>query len=329
MSFWKRFRYRLEWLGLAFLATSIPLLPRRGAHVLANGLGTIGYRLDARGRRNARQNLRAVYDNEKSEEEIVAIIKGAFRAFARTVIDQFWSRRLNQENYEKFCRIELDDSAAMEKARETGAIWVTPHYSNFEWVALVMGFRDYKFTIVAQDFKNPHLTKIFSDNREISGHEVISSNRALIRLLKNLKSGGNAAFLTDLTVKPSKAATAIKCFDYKTCVTAIHAELTNRTGLPVIPGICIPQDDGTYLIKGFAPLEFSDNATPQEISQACWDQFEPHIRENPAPWLWMYKHWRYRPKYDANAGQYPDYAGESGHFEKVNARAFPEAEKAE
>ena len=40
---------------------------------------------------------------------------------------------------------------------------------------------------------------------------------------------------------------------------------------------------------------FPADASFQEMAQACWDQFEPFVRANPAPWLWMYKHWRYRP----------------------------------
>ncbi|NNE90780.1 MAG: lysophospholipid acyltransferase family protein [Verrucomicrobiales bacterium] len=321
MSLWKRIRYRIEWFGLAFLATMIPLLPRRGAHGLANLLGSIGFRVDYRGRRTARQNLRAVYGDEKSEAEIVAIAKNSYKNFGRTVVDQFWSRRLKAENYETFLEIEMDDPDAIESARETGAIWVTPHYSNFEWIALIMGFRGYRFTIIAQDFKNPHLTKIFQENREVSGHQVIPQKRALIRLLKNLKSGGHAAFLTDLNIKPSKAATVINVFGFKTCVTALHAELMKRTGLPVIPGICIPKGDGTYIMRGFPPLEIGENDTEQEIAQACWDCFEPYLRENPDPWLWMYKHWRYLPEDEkGGANRYPGYAQPSPHFRKLEQR---------
>jgi len=205
-------------------------------------------------------------------------------------------------------------------AKETGAIWVTPHYSNFEWTALVMGFQDYEFTIVAQDFKNPHLTDLFRRNREISGHQVIPQQRALLKLMRNLKNRGHAAFLTDLNIRPSKAATIINVFGHETSVTAIHAELMRRTGLPVIPGMAIPQDDGSYLIRGFPALKFDSEATDQEIAQTCWDAFEQIIRENPAPWLWMYKHWRYRP---AEGGEnYPEYARPNRDFEKMRARIF-------
>lgn len=319
MSIWKKIRYRVEWLGLAWLYFSIPLLPRTAIRAIGRGLGSAAFRFDKRGRTTALENLSLVFGEEKSPVEIERIAKDSYRSFALTVMDQFWSRRLKRENYEQLCHVTMHDEEAVELAREEGAIWVTPHYSNFEWIALIMGFRDYKFTIVAQDFKNPSLTSLYKKNREVSGHEVIPQRGAIMRLMKNLKRGGHAAFLTDLTIVPSKPATVIECFGRKTCVTAIHAELMKRTGLPVIPGICIPRDDGTYDVRGFAALHFGPEDNEQTIAQACWDVFEPVIRENPAPWLWMYKHWRYLPE-DAEVA-YPSYANQSKRFEEVCARA--------
>jgi len=60
-NFFKTLRYRLEWFGLALLAWLIPLLPRRGAHWLGQGLGAVAYLADYRGRGTAVENLRAVY----------------------------------------------------------------------------------------------------------------------------------------------------------------------------------------------------------------------------------------------------------------------------
>jgi len=65
-------------------------------------------------------------------------------------------------------------------------------------------------------------------------------------------------------------------------------------------------------------LENTAGMTHQRIAQACWDSFEPYVRRNPAPWLWMYKHWRYRP---ANADRpYPFYAHVSRRFEEILLR---------
>ncbi|MEO0415649.1 MAG: hypothetical protein AAF226_11935, partial [Verrucomicrobiota bacterium] len=199
MSKWKKVRHKLEYLALSTLAGSIPLLTRKAAQRLGVGLGNLGYKFDKRGKSISLANLKMVFGDEKSPEELETIARESYQYFARTVIDQLWSSRLTEENYQNYMKIEASDMAAIEAARETGAIWVTPHYSNFEWISLIMGFRGYKFTVVAQDFKNPALTAIYRKNREVSGHEVIPQQRALIKLLRALKNKGNAAFLTDLT----------------------------------------------------------------------------------------------------------------------------------
>ena len=253
-SFWKTIRYRIEWLALLTISRLIPLLPRPVLLRFSRALAAIAHCVDKRGRTTAMQNLRAVFPfSEKSDADLRRIVRRSYRLFAQSMADLFWSRRLTKDNYQNYVDYEFEDKESIEQARETGAIWVTPHYSNFEWIAFCMGFRGYPFCIIAEDFKNPLLTSIFSESRERSGHTIIPQQRAMIRLLKHLKSGGHAAFLPDLTVKPGQAATLIDCFGLKTCVTLLHAMLAQRTGLPVIPGICIPRDDGTYLLRGFAP----------------------------------------------------------------------------
>ena len=311
-------RYKLEWFGVQMLYTLIPLLPRKIAHGISQWLGLLGFAADKRGRNTAIENFALIFGKEKTDAEIRELAKRSYQSFTQTVVDQFWSKRLNPENIDSYCSIETEDWDTINEAKKTGAIWVTPHYSNFEWLALSMGFRGYSFTIVAQDFKNESLTEIYKRNREVSGHKVISQRGALRQLLKGLQNKGNAAFLTDLTIPPSKAATIIECFGRKTSVTSIHAELMKRTGLPVIPGICIPRDDGSYVFKGFKALKFGPEDNEQTIAQACWNIFEPHIRENPAPWLWMYKHWRYLPKGEED--RYPSYARQNQQFDEACER---------
>ncbi len=324
---WKRFRYRLEWLGVWLLSTLIPLLPRAITRRVAKALGTAAYFLDGRGRETALENLRVVFGEKYGEKERRQIACKSFQWFTQTMVDQFWSPRLNSGNVDKYVRLELENPEAVANAKDSGAIWITPHYGNFEWTSLIMGLRGYSFLVLMQDFKNPHLSAIFRRNREKSGHEVISQEKSMLRLFKRLKQGGHAAFLPDLTVKPGDAATVIDCLGHKACVTVLHATLMRKARMPVIPGLSIPQEDGTYLIKGFHPLELKPGATDQELAQACWDVFEPYIRENPAPWLWMYKHWRFRPR--EGGERYPAYAQYSKKFDKMEKRLAREAAEAE
>ncbi|MCF6312085.1 MAG: lysophospholipid acyltransferase family protein [Verrucomicrobiales bacterium] len=322
----KQIRYRIEWLAIKFLKATMPLLPRRGILYLANTLGYLAYWADSKGRHTAHANLDAALAQTHDQEQRTVIAKQAYKIFARTMLDQFWSSRLTAENYLDFVELEIEDPEAFELAKKTGAIWVTPHYGNFEWTSLIMGFQDCPFTVVAQDFKNPLLTDLFKANREVSGHQVISQRGAMLRLFKALKKGGHAAFLTDLTIAPGRSATIINCFGLKTCVTALHAGLQQRTQLPIIPGFAIPLDNGNYRIKALSPIQLDAQATEQEISQACWDAFEKYMIDNPAPWLWMYKHWRYRPA--ENADHYPPYSRRSSKFDKLEQRLAEENQQA-
>ncbi len=319
MSFGKKVRYQLEWLVVKWMSVVIPFWPRGMMQAIGGAVGSLAYYCDKRGRQTAIENLTCIFGDEKSDREIKVIAKDSYRSFAKVVMDQFWSPRLNKDNYTDICTLEIEDEEAFEAIKKTGGIFVTPHYSNFEWIAMTTGFLGLKFTIVARDFNNKKLTPIYRKNREMSGHTVISQRGALLRLLKNLKRGGFAAFLSDLTIRPSKAATVIECFGRKVSVTAIHADLMRRTGLPMIAGICKPQPDGRYIFVALKAFEFSEDDTPQTIAQACWDAFEPHIRENPAPWLWMYKHFRYLPK-DADPSKYPSYAKPRKTFDEMEER---------
>ena len=312
----KQFRYAIEAALVRGVAWAIPKLPRRAVLSLADALGSAAYVFDARGRATGLANLRAAMAQGHLDEAAPEpLLKRSYRFFARSMCDLFWAPRLTAENHSRYIQVEFEDRAAFEKAAKKGAIWVTPHYGNFEWISLMMGYRDLPFTLVAQDFKNPALTEIFTRAREVSGHKVIPSQRAMVRLLKALKSGDHAAFLTDLTVAPDSAAVPVRCFGMLTCVTGLHAFLADRTGSVIVPGYSVPCEDGTFVKKILTPFTVKKGASLAEVAQQCWDVFEPAMREFPEPWLWMYKHWRYLPEGEQDQG-YPAYANRSKKFDK-------------
>ena len=112
----KQIRYRIEWLAIKFLTVAVPLLPRKVMLWFANGLGSIAYRVDSEGRHTALANLSAVFGNSHDEGQQQAIAKQAYRDFARTMLDQFWSSRLTSENYLNYIEVHLEDPEAIAKA---------------------------------------------------------------------------------------------------------------------------------------------------------------------------------------------------------------------
>ena len=313
--FWKRLRHRAEWLLVRLGAILTPLFPRRMVDAIGSSFGWFASLADREGRRVALSNLEHVFGPAFTPAERKKIVRQSYRHFARAMTDLFWSPRLNARNFSEL--IEFSGLEQWTAALEEGkpVIWGCHHFSNFEWMATSVGLSGRRSVIMAQEFKNPMLDATFIALREWGGHRVVTRQGSLLHLYRALRRGERVAIFADLTISAKIPSVVIDCFGMKRCVSFAQAWLHQRTGAPIINAHMEPLPDGRYRLVFHPPLNLPPGASAREIAQACWDQFEPVIRKNPAPWMWMYKHWRYRPE-GADPNSYPFYANVSPHFEK-------------
>lgn len=317
---WKRFRYKIEWLALSAAAKSVPLLSRKVCFGLAQFLGALTSILDRQGRRVALSNLETAFGDQLSILQRKRIVRGSYQHFARTMLDFLWSPRLTAENFSRYIEVQNFDETERAGGPERNVIIACYHYSNFEWLGLVGGFLGFFTTVITQEFKNSSLDAIFKKIREQTGHVTIPRERGIIRLYKTLRRKGRTALLVDLTVPPRQGAVAIECFGLKTSVTSAHAWLHEQTGTAIVPAHCEPLPGGRYRVIVHPKIENTAGMNHQQIAQACWNSFEPYVRRNPAPWLWMYKHWRYFPASPDRV--YPFYAQFSPEFDALVREAM-------
>ena len=317
---WKSFRYRLEWLAVKGAGSVVPLLSHKMCARLGKLIGRIAFAVDGRNRRVALSNLEAAFGERFSPVEREAIARESYIQFARTVLDLFWTPALTSDNFWNYAEFANLERLRAEIAPSGRCIFAVFHYGNFEWLSPAVAWAGMTTNVVTQEFKNPFLDQIFQRLREHAGHTSVPRNKAIVRLYKTLrKQNGRAALLVDTTLAAHHPTVAINCFGLKTIVTVAHAWLYEKSGAPLIPIYCEPLPDGRWRIVSQSKIEVPAGATHQEIAQLCWDSFEPVVRRNPAPWLWMYKHWRYKPVAAGRA--YPFYAQESPFFEQIASRA--------
>ena len=314
-SAWKSLRHKLEWLGLRLLASIIPKLPRPFVVQFGRTAGSIAAYLDWPGRRVALSNLSAAFRDRFSAAERARITRRSYEQFAGTMIDLLWSPRVTAKNYRRLIDFVGWDEFARTVGPTGPCIIATCHYGNFEWFSLAAGYAGLRGTIISQEFKNSRLDPIFNQLRQQSGHQMVPREGAIVKLYKTLRRGGSVAILVDLTLHPRQPTVAIDCFGMKMSVTFAHAWLHRRTGLPIVPVHQEPLPGGRCRVVFHPKLEIPPEATDQQIAQLCWDQFEPIVRRDPAPWLWMYKYWRYRPT-DASR-DYPFYAETRPRFDEL------------
>jgi len=316
MSRWKHLRHRLEQRGVELLARWIPRLSRERCLRLANGLGAAAYLLDARGRGVALGNLECAFGERLTREQREEVARASYRNFLRTMLDLFWAQNLSPENWRTWMQVEGFEELRGRLEREgRGTIFLCVHQGNWEWASLACGYLGFGNVVVAENFKNPLLTATFSRLREHSGQTIIPQENSLLRMLKLVKRRGATGMLIDLSLRPTQAATVIEGFGMKMCVPLLHAVLAQRANALLVPVETQPQPDGTCRVIAHPGVEFPAGASLAEIAQRCWDALAPALRQQPELWLWPYKHFRYRPR--AAEREYPEYANESGKFEKL------------
>jgi lauroyl/myristoyl acyltransferase len=315
---WKEIRYRLEWLGLLLATKIVSIVPRKACFYWANFAGLLAARLDRAGRRVALSNLEAAFGERFSPRERSRLADQSYQHLSRTMLNLLWSPRLTQKNFRRWFEVVGLDEALAEIGPNKSYIIITIHYGDFEGAAQAMGFAGCPLLILAQEFKNSRLDPIIAGLRRHSGHETTSREGGIIRMFKALKRGRPIGILSDLTLRPVQPSVVIDCFGLKTCVTYAHAWLNRKTDAPIVPLLCEHLPGGRCRLTVQKKLETPPGATEAEIAQACWDRFEPIIRTNPAPWLWMYKQWRYKPS-DADR-PYPFYSNTSYYFDQLLAK---------
>lgn len=319
-----RMRYRIEWAALRSAEIIIPLLPLRLVRLAAQGIGSLTWLLDARGRRVIRENLRLALGATQGEKARRRIERENYRSFARTFLELFWGKRLKAKDWEEYFTLKFDSPEAEAVASAGRCIFATAHCGNFEWLSLGRALKFGPSMIIAQDFKNPPLTAIFRRLRSQGGQIIIPQEGAMLKLFRHLKKGGSAAALVDLNTPPDQSATVIRRFGMWSSISVLHVALAARTGLPVVPALALPGEGGKWELRFFDPIYVSAETSLQTAAQQCWDSIEPVLRQHSEQWMWLYKHWRFLPPGE-NPALYPDYANHSNTFKRLFFKARAES----
>lgn len=320
--FWKGYRYELELLGCRILERAVPLLSRRGCVAVGQVLGMLAYWLDGRGRPVALANIEAALGDALTPEERRSVVRMSYQNFVNTMLALFWSRRITSEIFRDLVE-PVGFEALFERAdaEGRGIVFILAHQGNWEWASLAVEELGRKAHIVAEDFKNPLLTELFSALRSRGHHKIIAQGQSFLKLLRTVLRGEYAALLGDLTFPPGGASVVVRAFEtggraLDLCATRLPAVLGKRGGALVVPVLTEPLCGGRLRVKVQPPLD-AKGLTERELSQKLWAVFEAHIRERPELWLWAYKHFRFRPVHPEKS--YPPYAAETPVLEDMRA----------
>jgi len=315
----------VEALILELLAATVPLLSRTMLVRIANTLGWMAFHLAVSERRIALTNLDIAFGSTKSPEEKRRIARSAFQNFARSFLGLFWTKRLTKETLDQIVEIGPDNLRMLQdaQARGKGIIFVTFHFGEWEMLGVATGLLGFPVTIVMEQLRNPHLTRIFERLRGHGVNHIILQRHAMTKLLKTLKRGGNVALLIDLNAVPSRGGIWLDFFGKPVFGFSGAAALAQHTGAAIITAVGHPLPDGR--IRAVYGPEIPCATTGDEeadlrvTSQQCLRFCEELIRREPERWLWFYRRWKFRPT--TEPGDYPYYSRWIGEVRPARAQA--------
>lgn len=274
--------------GLLLLAARVlPLIPLRWAYRLADLAGLLAFYLVPPARRGICANLAVVTGLPEGSAAVRGLARKAFANDAKNWIDTLRIRRVRHGEVERSLRLEGWERVVEALQAGKGAIIVTMHLGNFDLVGQVVTERGYRLVVPVERMRPAVLFRRLTEARESRGIKLVPTRQAPREMLHTLRDGGIVGLAGDRG--PAKGSVMVSLCGRPARLPRAAAALARRTGAPVLLGVGIRQDDGTYLGFVRGPLEMvrTDQAERDERInvQRIAHAMEEFLQRFPEQWL--------------------------------------------
>jgi len=248
----------------------------------------------------ARTNLDLAFGNQFSDAEKDRIGERSFGSFIRCMLDAAaMIPTMNQHNWQSLVQIPQADIDTLDGhfARGKGVLVMFSHYGNWELMGAAMPFicGEHQVHVVAKrqsDWSNP----LIENFRTTTGNKVIYKEGAVRATLRALKNNQLVGLSIDQNFT---GGIFVPFFGTKAGTVDTLGALARASGAPIVPLVCVPNEDGSYtgrLLPAIEPVKTADKkGDVYRITENCCAVLEEIIRQKPEMWLWGHKRWKSRP----------------------------------
>lgn len=281
----------VEW---ALIRAVLPLaaLPPRGRSAASWVAAFLAYDL-ARVRRSVvHSNLRRALGLQGRALRRVA--RGAYHHLALVALEVAVAARTSPEVMASVCRVEGEEHLRNLREEGRGAILVSGHLGNWEYLGLSLAVRGYPLTAVAARVRNARLHRWLTQLRARYGASLIPMGRgAVSACVDALRRGSFLMLLVDQDAR--RGGVFVDFFGIPASTHAGAAVLSLRTQAPMVPCRAVRTGGGyvTHVLPPLPPVRTLGEVTVrmQEVTSIL----EAWIREDPPSWLWLHRRFKTSP----------------------------------
>jgi KDO2-lipid IV(A) lauroyltransferase len=282
---------------LKITAYVIGHMPRALVLFLGRALGALAYRVDARHRARAMENLERAFGPGLGGAEMRRVCRGVFTNLATNALEFMRMPWLGSADLAGYVECEGLDNLRRALSRGKGAIILTAHFGNWELLAAFFGLSGFSTDIVARELDSPLAERFVTWARTRCGNRVISKRGAMRRLLMVLGDNGIVTILLDQNVMRSEGV-FVDFFGSPACTNKGPALLASASGAAVVPTFIMRAGAGHRLVIGEELTLASTGDRERDVVENTAKftmVIERIIRERPEEWFWVHRRWKTRP----------------------------------
>jgi KDO2-lipid IV(A) lauroyltransferase len=291
----KRIGDFFEYIIFIVLGWLFRLLPLKISVSIGGILGGLIYYIDSKHRKIAFNNLKESF-KEKSDKEIISIIKKLYKNIGKSFVEFVSLPKLNKERLLKLVKIEGKENLENAISKGKGVIVIVSHFGNWELVGAVYPLFG-PSSAVAFPQSNKWVDKLINKYRRATGLKILYTGNAIKDLIRSLRKKEIIGLLADQDA--GGEGVFVEFFGRYASTHKGPVVLSLKTGAPVILTFLIREKDNTHRLvieKEIDIVKTNNFEEDVKVNTTKWVKIlEDYIRKYPEQWFWVHRRWKTKP----------------------------------
>lgn len=285
-------RYRTGEYALRSFMVLLPWIPYRWLEVSTSGLARLAFMLMWQYRRRMEESVaRALGERISDPAERKALVRRAWKNFARGILDTMAVMHMSKERTAEFIAMEGEEHLKNALAKGKGVIALSAHLGAFTLIGARLAASGYSFSVVVKHPPDDRFAKVMNDLRAQIGVSTISARprqEAVRGILKALRKNGIVLVIAD-EFKSGGVDTSF--LGQKAAAPRGPGSLALRTGAVTLPMFAPREPDGSVVLRIGPEMELVRNsdveASVAETTKLFTHCIEEAIFRFPDQWNWL------------------------------------------
>jgi KDO2-lipid IV(A) lauroyltransferase len=294
---WEAVGEKLTFIFVPPLIVCIQLMPLSWVYLLGRGLARIADIFPGRRKKIALANLRLVFGQRKSEEELAAIYKQCLTRTLTSFLEAMKFVNLPPIVAKGLIEIEGKENLNAALNRGKGIVIAGLHLGNFPLLAAKLALEGYPIAVIVKKPRNRYIAGLYTRIMDKIGVGFIDGGErklAAQQSLRQLRRGGIVYIVIDQN--PPYPDIMVDFFGYSVPSFKGPVVLALRTGAAILPGFIVYRNgwqQRLFIEKPFT-LEITEDQERDVAHNLArlMKLTEGYIEQYPEQWWWWHRRWK-------------------------------------